>query len=176
MRGSTAAKSVVGWRYAPACCAAQSVHRARRRSAVLKFEPVPFPKAIVALPVKGNQAWQEVFAQLKHRSHRNDLRPTQEVLALCRPCKSNGSWLQEPYFYPHQCCLTGRSTGPIAAVQHLGYKSLAQIPARHNRPVSYDVRPHRGKWWRYQHLRRQEQPKVIPGQFPKPFKLTAKAR
>ena len=44
--------------------------------------------------------------------------------------------------YPH-CCLTWRSTGPIAAGRHLGYKSLAQIPARRNRPVSLYVRPHR---------------------------------
>ena len=32
------------------------------------------------------------------------------------------------------CGLTRRSTGPIAAGRHLGYKSLAQIPARRNRP------------------------------------------
>ena len=36
--------------------------------------------------------------------------------------------------------LTWRSTGPIAAGRHLGYKSLAQIPARRNRPVSLYVR------------------------------------
>ena len=41
--------------------------------------------------------------------------------------------------YPH-CCLTGRSTGPIAAGRHLGYKSLSQTPARRNRPVSLNVR------------------------------------
>ena len=35
--------------------------------------------------------------------------------------------------------ITGRSTGPIAAGRHLGYKSLAQIPTRRNRPVSFDV-------------------------------------
>ena len=33
-----------------------------------------------------------------------------------------------------------RSTGPIAAGRHLGYKSLAQIPACRNRPVSLYVR------------------------------------
>ena len=33
-----------------------------------------------------------------------------------------------------RCCLTGRSTGPIAAGRHLGYKSLAQIPACRNGP------------------------------------------
>ena len=38
--------------------------------------------------------------------------------------------------------LTGRSTGPIAAGRHLGYKSLAQMPAYRNRPVTLYVRPH----------------------------------
>ena len=38
------------------------------------------------------------------------------------------------------CGLTRRLTGPIAAGRHLGYKSLAQIPARRNRPVSLYVR------------------------------------
>ena len=37
--------------------------------------------------------------------------------------------------------LTNRSTGPIAACRHLGYKSLAQMPSRHNGPVSSNVRP-----------------------------------
>ena len=37
--------------------------------------------------------------------------------------------------------LTYRSTGPIAACRHLGYKSLAQMPARRNGPVSSNVRP-----------------------------------
>ena len=41
-----------------------------------------------------------------------------------------------------QCNLTIRSTGPIAAGRHLGYKSLAQMPARHNGPVSSNVRLH----------------------------------
>ena len=40
------------------------------------------------------------------------------------------------------CCLTRRSTGPIAAGRHLGYKSLAQIPSHRNRPVSLYVRHH----------------------------------
>ena len=49
------------------------------------------------------------------------------------------------------CGLTRRSTGPIAAGRHLGYKSLAQTPARRNRPVSLYVRALRsifcaGKW------------------------------
>ena len=36
--------------------------------------------------------------------------------------------------------LTLRSTGPIAACRHLGYKSLAQIPAHRNGPVNLNVR------------------------------------
>ena len=44
-----------------------------------------------------------------------------------------------------QCGLTIRSTGPIAAGRHLGYKSLAQMPTHRNRPVSSNVRPHRSQ-------------------------------
>ena len=42
-----------------------------------------------------------------------------------------------------RCRLTIRSTGPIAAGRHLGYKSLAQTPARRNGPVTSNVKPHR---------------------------------
>ena len=38
-KAPTSAKSDVGWRFAPACCAAQSVLRARRRSAVQRSAP-----------------------------------------------------------------------------------------------------------------------------------------
>ena len=46
---------------------------------------------------------------------------------------------------PVRCGLTIRSTGPIAAGRHLGYKSLAQMPSRRNGPVSSNVRRHRRK-------------------------------
>ena len=39
MKAHVSAKSDVGWRFAPACCAAQSVLRARRRSAVQRSAP-----------------------------------------------------------------------------------------------------------------------------------------
>ena len=42
-----------------------------------------------------------------------------------------------------KCRLTIRSTGPIAAGRHLGYKSLAQMPTHRNGPVSSNVRPHK---------------------------------
>ena len=41
---------------------------------------------------------------------------------------------------PVRSCLTSHSTGPIVACRHLGYKSLAQMPPRHNGPVSSNVR------------------------------------
>ena len=56
------------------------------------------------------------------------------------PHRSFPPALMHPASITKRCCLTGRSTGPIAAGRHLGLKNLAQIPARRNRPVSYDVR------------------------------------
>ena len=45
--------------------------------------------------------------------------------------------------FMQQCGLTTRSTGPIAAGRHLGYKSLAQMPTRRNGPFSSNVSHHR---------------------------------
>ena len=49
MNGPAAAKTVVGWRFAPACYAAQSVSRAHRRSSALRSTPAPLRKATKAL-------------------------------------------------------------------------------------------------------------------------------
>ena len=107
---------VRGWRFAPACCAAQSVIRRGPCCAV--------PRHRLARA-----------AQLKHRSGLQQLRAPAKKMKTSILLFSTGvkriMW----------CGLTGRSTGPIAAGRHLGYKSLAQIPARRNGPVSYDVRP-----------------------------------
>ena len=81
------------------------------------------------------------FNQLAQISGPHFSEPPRKQLALHRPCASNGSCLPIMYFHSHQCWLTCRSTGPIAAGRHLGYKSLAQIPPRRNRPVSFNVRP-----------------------------------
>ncbi len=53
-------------------------------------------------------------------------------------CKRNTSHVHS--VVPTRSCLTSHSTGPIAARRHLGYKSLAQMPPRHNGPVSSNVR------------------------------------
>ena len=107
---------VLGWRFAPACCAAQSVIRRGPCCSV------PHHRLAQA-------------AQLKHRSGLQQLRAPAKKMKTSILLFSTGvkriMW----------CGLTGRSTGPIAAGRHLGDKSLAQIPARRNGPVSYDVRP-----------------------------------
>ena len=108
---------VPGWRFAPACCAAQSVIRRGPCCAV------PHHRL----------AWA---AQLKHRSGLHQLRVPVKKMKTFNLLFSTG------VKQITRCGLTGRSTGPIAAGWHLGYKSLAQTPARRNGPVSYDVRPH----------------------------------
>ena len=55
--------------------------------------------------------------------------------------------------------LTLRSTGPIAACRHLGYKSLAQIPAHRNGPVNSNVRPHRSQTVAH-HLRSRQNSRI----------------
>ena len=47
---STKVIQVRGWRFAPACCAAQSVGRAQRRSSALRSTPASIHKATEALP------------------------------------------------------------------------------------------------------------------------------
>ena len=117
MSGPAAAKSVVGWRFAPACFAAQSVDRAQHRSAVLRSTPAPFHKATGALQglcllcpthraprssswktsvpfhLVGKHAWQHMSAQENQRGHLDAAPGTpRKWLALCWRCQSNGSW------------------------------------------------------------------------------------
>ena len=114
-------KLVVGWRFAPACCAAQSVNRRGLRRIVhlhARFGPlnqaVPVGKICASIPQKRNIQ----FLRRPNSAH--------EMLMRCR--------------------LTIRSTGPIAAGRHLGYKSLAQMPAHRNRPVTSNVSRQPIKW------------------------------
>ena len=116
---STKVIQVRGWRFAPACCAAQSVFRRGPGCAI------PLHRL----------AW----AALNLHRHSE----------LCQPSASAGSMktvhasLSFSVRRSKRCGLTHRSTGPIAACRHLGYKSLAQMPARRNGPVSSNVRRHK---------------------------------
>ena len=161
MRGSAAAKSVVGWRFAPACCAAQSVCLARRRSAVLR-SAAACPRTI--------QFQGQVFWSSASRRRRNAALqfgcctgcfatrarpagpPRQRTPTMLQLHPSPGKPVAQftagksiGFKVPalasrRQCWLTIRSTGPIAAGRHLGYKSLAQMPACRNGPVTSNVR------------------------------------
>ena len=82
--GSTAAKSVTGWRFAPACCAAQPVCRARRRSAVLRSAPSSFLQPVEALRLNGSQTCQQLSVQ--------PTSPNQQAAALRTPKKSTCAW------------------------------------------------------------------------------------
>ena len=64
------------------------------------FEPVPFPKATVVLPVKGKQAWQKVSAQLKHCEHRNDVRPPKKYLRYVAHARPKVHGYKKPTFTP----------------------------------------------------------------------------
>ena len=86
---------VRGWRFMPACCAAQSVIRRGPCCAV------PHHRL----------AWA---AQLKHRSGLHQFR------ALAKKMKTSILLFSTGVKQFMRCGLTIRSTGPIAAVRHLG--------------------------------------------------------
>ena len=115
---STKVIQVRGWRFAPACCAAQSVFRRGPGC---------------AMPLH-SFAW----AALSLHRH-NELR---QPSASAGSMKTVHASLSCGVRRSKRCGLTNRSTGPIAACRHLGYKSLAQMPARRNGPVSSNVRRH----------------------------------
>ena len=105
------------WRFAPACCAAQSVLRRGPSCAVPPH--------------------RLVWAALNLHCHCELHQPSASVGLKKTVCASLSFGVRRP----KQCGLTIRSTGPIAACRHLGYKSLAQMPTRRNGPVSSNVRP-----------------------------------
>ena len=110
---------VRGWRFAPACCAAQSVFRRGPGCAIPLHR---LTRAALSL----------------HR-HNEFHQPSASAGSM----KTVHASLSFSVRRSKQCGLTHRSTGPIAACRHLGYKSLAQMPARRNGPVSSNVSHHR---------------------------------
>ena len=77
----------------------------------------------------------------------NQAAPVGKICAST-PQKRSVQLLRRPSSAPQvlmRCRLTIRSTGPIAAGRHLGYKSLAQMPAHRNRPVTSNVSHHKGR-------------------------------
>ena len=105
-------KPEVGWHFAPSCCVAQSVRRARRRSAVLRSMPVRFCNAVEALRLLESAQPSECAAHVQYlelnrslgNRHVNQFAPakppsghsettycasTSKWLALCEYCKSS---------------------------------------------------------------------------------------
>ena len=115
---STKVIEVRGWRFAPACCAAQSV---RRRG-----------------PGCATPLHRFEWAALGFHRHNEFHQPSVSAGSMKTVHASLSSRVRRSKW----CGLTYRSTGPIAAGRHLGYISLAQMPARRNGPVSSNVRPH----------------------------------
>ena len=82
--------------------------------------------------------------------------------------------VRKHYQIPQECCahlqllhgpaqrrLTIRSTGPIAACRHLGYKILAQMPAHRNGPVSSNVRRRHIRQFRFRHFLTTEKGRIL---------------
>ena len=70
MKSAAAAKPVAGWRFAPACCAAQPVSQARRRSAVLRSAPSQLRLAIEALHKIAVQVRLHLSARVDNQGNR----------------------------------------------------------------------------------------------------------
>ena len=150
---------VCGWHFAPACCAAQSVRRARRCSAVLRLAPAGHSQRIRRSPKHvGPCAPGGAAGSLQHGSLDPCLviqlassailgfwavtatSPPRKSVAQFQLGRSNGFKTQAPAKL-RQCWLTLRSTRHFAAVQfwfpfHSNPKS-----ARRKVQVSLYVRP-----------------------------------
>ena len=125
---STKVIEVRGRRFALACCAAQSV---RRRGPSCAMPLHRFEWAALSLHRYNEFHQPSVWAGSMKRVHAS-------LSSRVRRSK----W----------CGLTYRSTGPIAACWHLGYKSLAQMPAHHNGPVSSNVRRRKFNIFAHKHF------------------------
>ena len=109
--------SVCGWRFAPACCAAQSVIRCGPGCAV----------PLHRLP------WAAVNLHRRNELHRSNVSAKgNENLHL-----SGFNWRQANQAARPNWSLNRTLCGGPG----LGFKSLAQIPTHRNRPVSSNVRP-----------------------------------
>ena len=123
-----AQKNVAGRQYR---AAGAMLHRTSG-AAPVAAQPVPVRPAHSAFERQLLSATRQAYTQERHLRNSPPASPVAFIVGAL------------PYTQQlSKCCLTGRSTGPIAAGRHLGYKSLAQMPTRRNRPVSYDVRHHR---------------------------------
>ena len=126
LKAPASAKPGVGWRFAPACCAAQSVRQARRRSAVQGSAPARYPgtsgvqnKFFVPWHRAGGAMQFGQRCPLPAQTHPKErqLRSSslaRQMASIFQPFQVE--WLQSfSRFKSRQCWLTTRSTGPATA-------------------------------------------------------------
>ena len=136
----------------PACILRVASAREKR---ALATKPPSTAQQLSTLPGQLVSSWLALRAGVLRRAVSLSARPlvTLAAPALSAPAAlsharhrrsfPSSAHLQHLHSKGFHCGLTRRLTRPIAAGRHLGYKSLAQTPARRNRPVSLYVRPHR---------------------------------
>ena len=142
MKAPTSAKSDVGWRFAPACCAAQSVPRARRRSAVQRSAPAR---------CLGTSGVQNQFVGPRHRVGGAMRSLNQRLFRTSTPprksvaqfkCGASNSFKISAPSNQGQCWLTIRSTGHFAAHRRWASFHSRPNPAHRKMPVSSNVSHH----------------------------------
>ena len=142
MKAPASAKTDVGWRFAPACCAAQSVLRARRRSAVQRSAPAR---------CLGTSGVQNQFVVPRYRAggamqfrnqrlFRTSTSP-RKSFAQFKCGASNGFKISAPS-NQGQCWLTIRSTGHFAAHRRWASFHSRPTPVCRKMPVSSNVSHH----------------------------------
>ena len=154
MKAPTSAKSDVGWRFAPACCATQSVLRARRSSAVQKSAPAR---------CLGTSGVQNQFVDPRYRAGGAMQFLNQRLFRTSTPsrksvaqfkCGASNSFKISAPSNREQCWLTLRSTGHFAAHRRWASFHSRPLPVSRKMPVSSNVRhqsthncPHRGSYF-----------------------------
>ena len=140
------------FRKSPACILRVASVRVKR---ALAIKTPGAAQQLSTLPGQLVSSWLALRAGVLRRAVSLSARPlvTLAAPALSAPAADSHARHRRSFPFPaHQlhlhskgfhCGLTRRLTGPIAAGRPLGYKSLAQTPARRNRPVSLYVRRHK---------------------------------
>ena len=142
MKAHVSAKSDVGWRFAPACCAAQSVLRARRRSVVQRSAPARcLGTSGVQNQIVGPR--HRVGGAMRFLNQRifSTSTPTRKSVAQFKSGASNSFRISAPS-NREQCWLTLRSTGHFAAHRRWASFHSRPNPARRKMPVSSNVSHH----------------------------------
>ena len=142
LKAPASAKPDVGWRFAPACCAAQLVRQARRRSAVQGSSLARYP-VTSGVQNKSFGTWYRVGGAMRFHNQRlfRTSTPSRKSVAQIKPGASNCFKISAPS-NQGQCWLTIRSTGHFAAHQRWASFHSRPTPVCRKMPVSSNVSHH----------------------------------